>query len=96
MQTALGELAASQAAMTKLSAEENDAFAKNKQDLQDCIDGVRTALGVLRDHYGGRDKAHEAAGEEAQESLDCSRWSSLIHPQILRKTPRVTFSGERK
>ena len=45
LQTSLGELAASQAAMTKLRAEEKDAFATNKRDLEDGIDGVRTALG---------------------------------------------------
>ena len=49
MQPALSELAASQAAMTKLSVEEKDAFAKNKQDLEDGIDGVRTPEGVPRD-----------------------------------------------
>ena len=37
--------------------------AKNKQE--DGIDGVRTVLGVLRDCYGGGDKAHEAASEES-------------------------------
>ena len=51
--------------MTKLRAKEKDAFEKNKQDLKGGIDGVRTALGVLRDCYGGGDKAHEAAGEES-------------------------------
>ena len=46
LKAALGELAASQVAMTKLRAKKKDAFAKNKQDLEDGIDGVRTALGV--------------------------------------------------
>ena len=63
LKVVLGELAASQAAMTTLRAKK-DAFARNEQDLEDGIDGVRTALGVLRDYYGGGDKAHEAAGEE--------------------------------
>ena len=54
---ALGERAASQAAMTKLRAKKKDAFAKNKQDLEDGIDGERTALGVLRDYCGGGDKS---------------------------------------
>ena len=61
LQAALCELAASQVATTKLRAKRKDAFAKNKQDLEDDIDGVRTAL---------------AAGEEAQESLDCSDFST--------------------
>ena len=51
--------------MSKLRAKKKDAFAKNKHDFEDGIDGVRIALGVLRDYYGGGDKAHEAAGEES-------------------------------
>ena len=45
LQTSLGELAASQVAVTKLRAEEKDAFATNKRDLEDGIEGVRSALG---------------------------------------------------
>ena len=47
LQPALSELAASQAATTKLGVEEQDAFAKNKQDLEDGIDGVRHSVGCL-------------------------------------------------
>ena len=35
--------------MTKLRADEKDAFAMNKQDLVYGIDSVYTVLGVLRD-----------------------------------------------
>merc|ERR1712136_434777 len=63
LQTSLGELAASQAAITKLRAEEKDAFATNKRDLEEGIEGVRSALGVLRDYYGGAETAHATAGE---------------------------------
>merc|ERR1712107_64180 len=63
LQTSLGELAASQAAMTKLRAEEKDAFATNKRDLEEGIVAVRSALGVLRDYYGGAETAHATAGE---------------------------------
>ena len=56
--------------MTKLRAEEKGASAKNKQDLEDGIDGLRIALGVLRDYCGGGDKAHEAAGEESTEIIE--------------------------
>ena len=63
LQTSLGELAASRAAMTKLRAEEKDAFATNKRDLENGIEGVRSALGVLRGYYGGADTAHATAGD---------------------------------
>ena len=41
LQTALGELAASPVAMTKVRAQEKDAFAKNQQDPEDGIESVR-------------------------------------------------------
>ena len=62
LQLSLQGLPASQAAMTKLHAEEKDAFAINKRDLEDGIVAVRSTLGVLRD-YGGADTAHVTAGE---------------------------------
>ena len=62
LQTSLGELAASQVAMTKLCAEEKDAFATKKRDLEVGTEGVRSALGVLRDYYGGADTAGESGG----------------------------------
>ena len=51
------------AELEKLRAEEKDAFATNKRDLEDGIEGVRSALGVLRDNNGGADTAHATAGE---------------------------------
>ena len=68
----LGE-AASQVAMTKLRAKKKDASARNKQDLEDGIDGLRTALGVLRDYCGGGGKAHEAASKESAGIIGIAR-----------------------
>jgi chromosome segregation ATPase len=102
LQTALGELAASQAAMTKLRAEEKDAFARNKQDLEDGIDGVRTALGVLRDYYGGGDKAHEAAGEESTgiigllEVIESDFSTNLAEITATEENAAVTFDRQSK
>ena len=45
---------ASQAAMTKLHAEEKDAFAINKRELEDGIVAVRSTRGVLRDYGRSR------------------------------------------
>ena len=50
------------AAMTKLHAEEKDAFAINKRDLEDGIVAVRSTLGARRDSGGGR-TAPAIAGE---------------------------------
>ena len=72
LQTSLGELAASQVAVTKLRAEEKDAFATNERNLEDGIEGVRSAW-----------ESYVTTTEEptqrtqlqvrAEESLDCSR-----------------------
>ena len=40
-----------------------DAFETNKRDLHDDMEGVRTALGVVRGHCEGVGTAHDPAGE---------------------------------
>ena len=39
--------------MTKLRAQEKDAFARDEQDIEDGIDGVRPVLGASSDYYYG-------------------------------------------
>eukprot|EP00747_Dinoflagellata_sp_TGD_P161903 gnl/TRDRNA2_/TRDRNA2_178911_c0_seq1.p1 gnl/TRDRNA2_/TRDRNA2_178911_c0~~gnl/TRDRNA2_/TRDRNA2_178911_c0_seq1.p1 ORF type:complete len:860 (-),score=230.49 gnl/TRDRNA2_/TRDRNA2_178911_c0_seq1:58-2637(-) len=53
LQKALAELAAMQKEMDKVRAEEKAAFEELKADLTAGVEGVRRALEVLRDHYGG-------------------------------------------
>ena len=52
--------------MTKLLAEERDALAKNQKDLED---GIESALRWVFCYYGGRDRAHEVAGEESTRTI---------------------------
>merc|ERR1719517_317434 len=61
LQQALAKLAASQAEMDKLRAEENAAFKKNKADMEQGLEGIKIALRVLNDYYAKDDKAHAAA-----------------------------------
>jgi len=101
LQTSLGELAASQAAMTKLRAEEKDAFATNKRDLEDGIDGVRTALGVLREYYGGADTAHATAGESEGiigllEVIESDFSKNLAEITATEESAAVAFDRESK
>merc|ERR1719262_157177 len=53
LQAELAELAKLQSEMDKIRAEQNAAFLDAKADLELGLKGVRKALGVLRDYYGG-------------------------------------------
>merc|ERR1712227_763836 len=96
-----GELAASQAAMTKLRAEEKDAFATNKRDLEDGIVAVRSALGVLRDYYGGADTVHATAGESEGiigllEVIESDFSKNLAEITATEESAAVAFDRESK
>merc|ERR1719387_2437858 len=47
--------------MDKIRAEEKAAFATNKAELEEGLEGVKLALKILREYYAKEDKAHEAA-----------------------------------
>merc|ERR1719326_2145381 len=47
--------------MDKLREEENAVYVKEKADMEQGVEGVKTALKVLRDYYAKDDKAHGAA-----------------------------------
>lgn len=53
LQAELAALAKSQAEMDKIRGEERAAYSTAKEDLTLGLSGVRKALGVLRDYYGG-------------------------------------------
>jgi len=61
LQASLAEIAKSQAEMDKLRQEENTAYKSNKADMEQGLEGVKTALNVLRDYYAKDDKSHGAA-----------------------------------
>jgi hypothetical protein len=53
LEAELAALAKSQAEMDKIRAEENANFKVAKAELSRGLGGVRKALSVLRDYYGG-------------------------------------------
>merc|ERR1712190_646503 len=53
LETELAALTKDQAEMDKIRQEENADFTTAKADLELGLNGVRKALGVLRDYYGG-------------------------------------------
>merc|ERR1719327_516577 len=78
LQKELAELQEMQAEMDKVRADGKAAFEKAKEDLTTGLDGVRKALTVLRDYYGG--------GEEAL-LQDPSKFSAFM--QQSQKQPEV-------
>jgi len=57
----LAELAEAQAMMDKIRGEEKAAFATNKAEMEEGLEGVKLALKILREYYSKEDKAHAAA-----------------------------------
>merc|ERR1712228_1063523 len=61
LQDQLAKLAASQAEMNKLRAEQKAAYESARADLEKGLTGLKMALKLLNDYYAG-DHDHEAAG----------------------------------
>jgi len=53
LQARLASLIKEQATMDQIRAEENSDYTVAKEDLEQALNGVQKALGVLRDYYGG-------------------------------------------
>merc|ERR1719456_578475 len=58
----LAELAKLQQEMDTIRKEENDAYKTNKEEMEQGIEGVKLALKVLREYYGGGGGAQGAGG----------------------------------
>merc|ERR1719235_70224 len=57
----LADLAKSQAEMDKIREDEKAAFATNKPEMEEGLEGIKLALKVLREYYAAEDKGHAAA-----------------------------------
>jgi len=57
LQSGLANLVKSQGEMNGIRREENADYKKSKAELSQGLDGVRKAVGVLRDYYGAEDES---------------------------------------
>jgi hypothetical protein len=60
LQEELAELATAQAEATKIRQEEHAQYEANKPEMEQGLEGVKTALKILREYYA-KDAAHDAA-----------------------------------
>lgn len=62
LQKALADLAENQATATKIRGDEKALYVKTKSDTEKGLAGVKAALKVLRDYYGGQASHGSASG----------------------------------
>jgi len=88
IQAELATLAKTQREMDSVRSESHAAYATAKAELSQGLDGVRKALGVLRDYYGG--------GAEAAAMLqDDSQFGAFMQqPQAPEKHEKNTGAGQ--
>merc|ERR1719440_2529626 len=61
LQKELASLVKTQAEMDALREKESAAYAKDKPELEQGLEGVKLALQVLREYHAKEDKSHDAA-----------------------------------
>lgn len=61
VQESLAQIQSAQVEMDKLRKKETDEYLTEKNELEQGIKGVQTALNVLQEYYGKADKAHSAS-----------------------------------
>merc|ERR1719353_2358461 len=61
LQKELAAMAKAKAEADQLRADEKAAFDKNSAEMKAGIEGVKKALGVLKEYYAKADKSHNAA-----------------------------------
>lgn len=74
-QEGLAKLAKEQKKLDKIREDEHAAFVEAKDDLEKGLEGVRKALGLLRDYYAEKDSGESAAApaDEAPVFLQSAR-----------------------
>eukprot|EP00933_Yihiella_yeosuensis_P031047 TRINITY_DN245_c0_g1_i2.p1 TRINITY_DN245_c0_g1~~TRINITY_DN245_c0_g1_i2.p1 ORF type:complete len:677 (-),score=258.34 TRINITY_DN245_c0_g1_i2:116-2146(-) len=97
LQKALSELAAASKEMTEIRSQEKAAFNKNKPEMESGLEGVKTALKVLRKYYESSGKRGGATGIIGMlEVCESDFAKSLSDMKIAEKTAATDFEKETK
>jgi len=86
LQKELADLSKSQAEMDKIRREQNADYRQAKQDLEAGLSGVRKALQVLRDYYGG-----DSSASMLQDGADIA--SAMKQPAMPVKHSKASGAG---
>merc|ERR1719174_2745767 len=101
LQKSLAELAASQMEMDKIRTEEHTLYESEKAELEEGIQGVKLALKILKDYYGG-DADHEAASGAAEgiigliEVIESDLTKELTDVEANEKTAKAEYDAQTK
>merc|ERR1719172_154575 len=101
LQKSLAELAASQATMYKMRMEEHEVYVSQKPEMEEGIQGVKLALKILKDYYGG-DADHEAASGAADgiigliEVIESDLTKELTDVEANEKTAKAEYDAQTK
>jgi len=101
LQKSLAELAASQMEMDKIRTEEHELYESEKAELEEGIQGVKLALKILKDYYGG-DADHEAASGAAEgiigliEVIESDLTKELTDVEANEKTAKAEYDAQTK
>merc|ERR1719174_2383768 len=101
LQKSLAELAASQMEMDKIRTEEHELYESEKAELEEGIQGVKLALKILKDYYGG-DADHEAATGAADgiigliEVIESDLTKELTDVEANEKTAAAEYDAQTK
>merc|ERR1712100_728475 len=101
LQKSLAELAASQATMDKMRMEEHEVYVSQKPEMEEGLQGVKLALKILKDYYGG-DADHEAAKGAGEgiigliEVIESDLTKELTDVEANEKTSKAEYDAQTK
>jgi len=97
----LADLAASQAAMDKMRTEEHAEYVSQKAEMEEGLQGVKLALKILKEYYGG-EAHHEAATGEGEgiigliEVIESDMTKTLTEIEATEKASAAEYDRQTK
>merc|ERR1719265_919617 len=100
LQKALAQLASAQAEMDTMRSTEHDTFVKDSAETKEGLEGIKTALKVLKDYYGSSGKAHSSADGAATgivgllEVVESDFSKALAEMTSIEETAESTYESD--